>query len=110
MIEAVIGVAGGLVIAYISYRFGERSASKREEREAREEDLDLRLYAEIVTATQDGSVFSPDPETDRFKRAVRLQERGLIERLPLSGRNYFTLPGAQIRLDTSKKLERPAIH
>ncbi len=100
MVVAIIGLVGALIVAYISYRLGERSAWKKEERAAQEEDLDLQLYAEIVKGTKDGSLFHPEIGSDTFKRVLRLQQRGLLERLP---DNSFCLPGAPIRVDTSKK-------
>ena len=108
MIGTIIGVVSALIVAYLSYRLGERSARRKEERAQNEEDLEYKLYADIVRWTQDGSVFNPSVESTDFKRALKLQQRGLIERLPIRGANYFTVPGAPIRLDTSKKADRSA--
>lgn len=114
MIETIIGAAVGGVLGVagtlIGYKLSERGAIRRDQQRAREEDLDMQLYAEVIKATKEGHVFSPDLGSDAFKRAVRLQERGLLERLPFPGRNYFTLPGAMIKVDTSQKIERPATH
>ena len=106
VIGGVLGVAGTLFV----YRLTERAAIRRDQQREREEDLDMQLYAEITEATKDGKVFCPDPfsQTDIFKRAVRLYERGLLERLPAStGRHYLKLPGAMIEIDTSEKVNRP---
>jgi len=112
MIETIIGAVVGGVLGVagtlIGYRLSERAAIRRDQQRSLEEDLDMQLYAEVIEATKEGHVFSPDLGSDGFKRAVRLQERGLLERLPFPGRNYFTVPGAPLRLDTSEKVNRPA--
>lgn len=113
MIEAIIGaVVGGVlgvVATLVGYKLSERAATRRDQQRALEEDLDMQLYAAVIEATKDGHVFTPDLGSDAFKRAVRLQERGLLERLPFPGKNYFTLPGAMIRVDASEKVERRGI-
>lgn len=115
MIEAIIGAVVGGVLGVagtlIVYRLSERAAIRRDQQRTREEDLDMQLYAELIERTKDGHVFSPELGSDAFKRAVRLQERGLIERLPVrGGQVYFTLPGAMIKVDTSKKVDDLATH
>jgi hypothetical protein len=106
MTEALIGIIGTFVGAYIGYKLGERSTRLSEERSALEEELDAKLYAQIVRDTKHGEVVVPDPESGEFRRILRLQQRGLIERLPVSGLHY-RLPGAPIALDLSKK-EKPS--
>src|SRR6266436_2414716 len=106
IIGAVIGVVGAVIGVCFTYILAERSTRKKEERTEQEEGLELRLYAEIVRLTQDGSVFSPDPESANFRLAMRLHQKGLLERLPARGHNFFTLPGAPIKLDTSQKVNR----
>ena len=108
MIQVIIGLAVALAVAYFSYRLGERSARKKEQQTKHEEESEFRLYAEIVKMTQDGSVFHPNEESENFRLVMRLYQKGLVERLPARGANYFTVPGAPIRLDTSEKVNRPA--
>ena len=90
MLEALIGLVGTVIRAYNGYKLGERSQA--EKRAAREEDLDLQRYAEIVRETADGRIAGPEIGSDHFKRMLRLQERGLLERLT---DNNFCLPGAK---------------
>jgi hypothetical protein len=106
MVEALIGLVGTLAGAYIGYKLGERSTRKTQQRAAEEEDLDLQLYAEMVEQTKEGLVARPPIGSDTFKRMLRLQERGLVERLP---GNTFTLPGAKIAIATSPS-PRPKSH
>jgi uncharacterized membrane-anchored protein YhcB (DUF1043 family) len=106
VIQVIIGLVAGLAVAYFSYRLGERSARTKEKQTKHEEESEFKLYAEIVKMTEDGSVFHPSEETENFRLVMRLYQKGLVERLPLRGANYFTVPGAPIRLDTSEKVKR----
>jgi hypothetical protein len=108
MIQVLIGFAVTLIAAYFSYRLGERSARRKEQQTKQEEESEFRLYAEIVKMTEDGSVFHPDEKSENFRLVMRLYQKGLVQRLPARGANYFTVPGAPIRLDTSERVNRPA--
>ncbi len=110
MIQVIIGLTVALAVAYFSYRLGERSTQRKEQQTKQEEESEFRLYAEIVRMTEDGSVFHPNEESEDFRLVMRLYQKGLVERLPARGANYFTVPGAPLRLDTSEKVERPATH
>jgi hypothetical protein len=92
-LQPVITLITSIIVVFISYKLGQRKERFVQTRASEQENADLRLYAEIVENTKDGKTFHPPIESDLFKAALRLESRGLLERLP---DNSFRLPGAKI--------------
>jgi len=88
VVKYFLPISGGL-LGYISFFASRRQAKHR----GQEEKKDWDLYADIVAESKKGLVFKAEPESEEFKRADRLRERGLLEQLP---GQVFGVPGQKL--------------
>src|SRR3712207_5943661 len=93
-IVKALGAVGGLigtVLGVYNYTHARRKEKReQEEKESiqKEQEEEWKLYAGLVKASEEGLVYQPKIGSIEHKRAERLVEKGMLERLPLAGGYY----------------------